>query len=147
MRSASPSCAAAALWCVAVMGGKTGLGHWSASTGPCAPAYSAVTRPYPPRVHPLCPQTARVPLQPQVRELHVYGTAVAVHARDASKFQHQVGEVVGGLEWLLVTLLWFLVRLSLASAALKWMPRKKNVSATGNIHASTALHYRDTARC
>lgn len=26
-----------------------------------------------------------------VRELHVYGTAVAVHARDASKFQHQVG--------------------------------------------------------
>jgi elongator complex protein 3 len=24
-----------------------------------------------------------------VRELHVYGTAVAVHARDASKFQHQ----------------------------------------------------------
>jgi histone acetyltransferase (RNA polymerase elongator complex component) len=25
-----------------------------------------------------------------VRELHVYGTAVAVHARDASKFQHQV---------------------------------------------------------
>lgn len=26
-----------------------------------------------------------------VRELHVYGSAVAVHARDASKFQHQVG--------------------------------------------------------
>ena len=26
-----------------------------------------------------------------VRELHVYGTAVAVHARDSSKFQHQVG--------------------------------------------------------
>lgn len=26
-----------------------------------------------------------------VRELHVYGTAVAVHARDASKFQHQAG--------------------------------------------------------
>ena len=25
-----------------------------------------------------------------VRELHVYGTAVAVHARDAGKFQHQV---------------------------------------------------------
>ena len=25
-----------------------------------------------------------------VRELHVYGTAVAVHARDASKHQHQV---------------------------------------------------------
>ena len=25
-----------------------------------------------------------------VRELHVYGSAVAVHARDASKFQHQV---------------------------------------------------------
>lgn len=25
-----------------------------------------------------------------VRELHVYGTAVAVHARDSSKFQHQV---------------------------------------------------------
>jgi len=25
-----------------------------------------------------------------VRELHVYGTAVAVHARDASKYQHQV---------------------------------------------------------
>ena len=25
-----------------------------------------------------------------VRELHVYGTAVAVHARDAAKFQHQV---------------------------------------------------------
>lgn len=24
-----------------------------------------------------------------VRELHVYGTAVAVSARDASKFQHQ----------------------------------------------------------
>jgi elongator complex protein 3 len=24
-----------------------------------------------------------------VRELHVYGTAVAVHARDASKWQHQ----------------------------------------------------------
>lgn len=24
-----------------------------------------------------------------VRELHVYGTAVAVHARDDSKFQHQ----------------------------------------------------------
>lgn len=24
-----------------------------------------------------------------VRELHVYGTAVAVHARDASKYQHQ----------------------------------------------------------
>ncbi len=24
-----------------------------------------------------------------VRELHVYGTAVAVHARDTSKFQHQ----------------------------------------------------------
>ena len=24
-----------------------------------------------------------------VRELHVYGTAVAVHARDAAKFQHQ----------------------------------------------------------
>ena len=26
-----------------------------------------------------------------VRELHVYGTAVAVHARDSSKHQHQVG--------------------------------------------------------
>ena len=26
-----------------------------------------------------------------VRELHVYGTAVAVHARDTSKLQHQVG--------------------------------------------------------
>ncbi len=25
-----------------------------------------------------------------VRELHVYGTAIAVHARDSSKFQHQV---------------------------------------------------------
>jgi len=25
-----------------------------------------------------------------VRELHVYGTAVAVHSRDASKHQHQV---------------------------------------------------------
>ena len=25
-----------------------------------------------------------------VRELHVYGTAIAVHGRDASKFQHQV---------------------------------------------------------
>ena len=25
-----------------------------------------------------------------VRELHVYGTAVAVHARDSSKHQHQV---------------------------------------------------------
>jgi hypothetical protein len=25
-----------------------------------------------------------------VRELHVYGTAVAVHARDSAKFQHQV---------------------------------------------------------
>lgn len=24
-----------------------------------------------------------------VRELHVYGTAVAVHSRDTSKFQHQ----------------------------------------------------------
>lgn len=24
-----------------------------------------------------------------VRELHVYGTAVAVHARDQGKFQHQ----------------------------------------------------------
>lgn len=24
-----------------------------------------------------------------VRELHVYGTAVAVHARDSGKFQHQ----------------------------------------------------------
>lgn len=24
-----------------------------------------------------------------VRELHVYGSAVAVHARDGSKFQHQ----------------------------------------------------------
>ena len=38
------------------------------------------------------------PLQPQlasvrtsiVRELHVYGAAVAVHTRDASKHQHQV---------------------------------------------------------
>ena len=27
-----------------------------------------------------------------IRELHVYGTAVAVHARDASKLQHQVGK-------------------------------------------------------
>ncbi len=26
-----------------------------------------------------------------VRELHVYGTAVAVHARDTNNFQHQVG--------------------------------------------------------
>ncbi len=25
-----------------------------------------------------------------VRELHVYGSAVAVHARDQAKFQHQV---------------------------------------------------------
>ena len=33
----------------------------------------------------------------------MYGTAVAVHARDASKFQHQVGGVVGGVELLLVT--------------------------------------------
>jgi len=30
-----------------------------------------------------------------VRELHVYGTAVAVHARDSSKFQHQVRGGVG----------------------------------------------------
>jgi hypothetical protein len=29
-----------------------------------------------------------------VRELHVYGTAVAVHARDSSKFQHQVRELL-----------------------------------------------------
>jgi elongator complex protein 3 len=27
-----------------------------------------------------------------VRELHVYGTAVPVHGRDPTKFQHQVGE-------------------------------------------------------
>lgn len=27
-----------------------------------------------------------------VRELHVYGTAVAVHARDTAKYQHQVPE-------------------------------------------------------
>ena len=26
-----------------------------------------------------------------VRELHVYGTAVPVHGRDPTKFQHQVG--------------------------------------------------------
>ena len=35
--------------------------------------------------------TAHLPHDAQVRELHVYGTAVAVHARDSSKFQHQVG--------------------------------------------------------
>lgn len=29
-----------------------------------------------------------------VRELHVYGTAVPVHGRDADKLQHQVGERV-----------------------------------------------------
>lgn len=28
-----------------------------------------------------------------VRELHVYGTAVPVHGRDPTKFQHQVGSV------------------------------------------------------
>jgi histone acetyltransferase (RNA polymerase elongator complex component) len=34
-----------------------------------------------------------------VRELHVYGTAVAVHGRDPTKFQHQVS--VMGLFFLL----------------------------------------------
>lgn len=29
-----------------------------------------------------------------VRELHVYGTAVPVHGRDPTKFQHQVGEFI-----------------------------------------------------
>lgn len=32
-----------------------------------------------------------------VRELHVYGSAVAVHARDENKFQHQVSGVI--MEW------------------------------------------------
>lgn len=32
-----------------------------------------------------------------VRELHVYGTAVPVHGRDADKLQHQVAE------WIIVT--------------------------------------------
>lgn len=42
-----------------------------------------------------------------VRELHVYGTAIAVHARDASKHQHQVsivgrpGRRGGGTGWLM----------------------------------------------
>lgn len=31
-----------------------------------------------------------------VRELHVYGTAVPVHGRDPTKFQHQVRSVVFG---------------------------------------------------
>jgi hypothetical protein len=35
-----------------------------------------------------------------VRELHVYGTAVAVHSRDASKFQHQVGRCGCLAAWL-----------------------------------------------
>ncbi len=36
-----------------------------------------------------------------VRELHVYGTAVAVHARDASKYQHQARHASPGwFDWL-----------------------------------------------
>lgn len=40
-----------------------------------------------------CPADRQVELKGRcsiVRELHVYGTAVAVSARDQSKFQHQV---------------------------------------------------------
>jgi elongator complex protein 3 len=41
-----------------------------------------------------------------VRELHVYGTAIPVHGRDPTKFQHQVSSVRGGeRDWQLSSLI------------------------------------------